>query len=273
MKGSISEFELGVLRARMLDAARSKARRGELRLSVPFGYIWHREAGLGLDPDLRLQDVIRSVFARLSAMAGWSPSKRVPGLRFRRRMRSLWPLAALTRALLVREAIPTARTAHISVTLKATSSWCTGRGLTRLDHRASPLTEPLDFQIRSPRAELVSPNSVAPAAFAAGIRSGAAQLGGTSSSQDRTINKTAGVTRQGLASVHRARMMSAWPAAVASFYDQGHRRRSYRPVILNSVLRRFLSLRRIRACDGLGTCRQSRRFCHKTPPRPRHRWR
>ena len=46
MKGSISEFELGVLRARMLDAARSKARRGELRLSVPFGYIWHREVGL-----------------------------------------------------------------------------------------------------------------------------------------------------------------------------------------------------------------------------------
>jgi excisionase family DNA binding protein len=64
MKGSISEFELGVLRARMLDAARSKARRGELRLSVPFGYIWHREAGLGLDPDIRLQDVIRLIFAR-----------------------------------------------------------------------------------------------------------------------------------------------------------------------------------------------------------------
>ncbi|MGH0218376.1 recombinase family protein [Sinorhizobium meliloti] len=64
MKGSISEFELGVLRARMLDAVRSKARRGELRLSVPFGYIWHREAGLGLDPDLRLQEVIRSIFTR-----------------------------------------------------------------------------------------------------------------------------------------------------------------------------------------------------------------
>ena len=64
MKGSISEFELGVLRARMLDAARSKASRGELRLSVPFGYIWHREAGLGLDPDLRLQEVIRLIFTR-----------------------------------------------------------------------------------------------------------------------------------------------------------------------------------------------------------------
>ena len=38
MKGSISEFELGVLRARMLDAARAKARRGELRIPVPVGY-------------------------------------------------------------------------------------------------------------------------------------------------------------------------------------------------------------------------------------------
>lgn len=64
MKGSISEFELGVLRARMLDAARQKASRGELRLSVPFGYIWHREAGLGLDPDLRLQEVIRLIYVR-----------------------------------------------------------------------------------------------------------------------------------------------------------------------------------------------------------------
>lgn len=69
MKGSISEFELGVLRARMLDAARSKARRGELRLSVPFGYVWHREAGLGFDPDLRLQEVIRLIFARFRELS------------------------------------------------------------------------------------------------------------------------------------------------------------------------------------------------------------
>lgn len=64
MKGSISEFELGVLRARMLDAARAKARRGELRISVPIGYVWHRELGLGFDPDLRIQEVIRLIFAR-----------------------------------------------------------------------------------------------------------------------------------------------------------------------------------------------------------------
>ena len=64
MKGSISEFELGVLRARMLEAARAKARRGELRISVPVGYVWHREIGLGFDPDLRLQEAIRLIFER-----------------------------------------------------------------------------------------------------------------------------------------------------------------------------------------------------------------
>jgi hypothetical protein len=37
-ESSISEFELAVLRAIMLDAARSKAGPGELRISVPFGY-------------------------------------------------------------------------------------------------------------------------------------------------------------------------------------------------------------------------------------------
>lgn len=64
MKGSISEFELNVLRTRMLDAKRDKAYRGQLRISVPFGYIWHRDVGLGLDPNLRMQEVIRLIFAR-----------------------------------------------------------------------------------------------------------------------------------------------------------------------------------------------------------------
>lgn len=64
MKGSISEFELGVIRARMLDAARAKARRGKLRISVPIGYIWDREMGLGLDPNVRVQEAIRLIFAR-----------------------------------------------------------------------------------------------------------------------------------------------------------------------------------------------------------------
>ena len=68
MKGSISEFELSVLRTRMLDARRSKASRGALRIPVPIGYVWHAETGLGLDPDRRLQEVIRSVFTRFRSL-------------------------------------------------------------------------------------------------------------------------------------------------------------------------------------------------------------
>ena len=48
----------------MLDAARAKARRGELRISVPIGYLWHREIGLGFDPDRRIQETIHLIFSR-----------------------------------------------------------------------------------------------------------------------------------------------------------------------------------------------------------------
>jgi DNA invertase Pin-like site-specific DNA recombinase len=64
MKGSISEFELGIIRSRMYEAVRSKARRGELRISIPIGYTWDRHVGLGLDPDRRLQEVIRLAFQK-----------------------------------------------------------------------------------------------------------------------------------------------------------------------------------------------------------------
>src|SRR4249920_4186473 len=64
MKGSISEFELGIIRSRMYEAARSKAKRGELKISSPIGYAWDRYVGLGLDPDRRLQEVIRLVFQK-----------------------------------------------------------------------------------------------------------------------------------------------------------------------------------------------------------------
>jgi hypothetical protein len=37
--------------------ARAKARRRELRISVPIGYVWHREIGLGFDPDLQIREV------------------------------------------------------------------------------------------------------------------------------------------------------------------------------------------------------------------------
>jgi len=64
MKGTISEFELGLLRARLVDAVWAKARRGELRIPVPIGFVWDREGDVRFDPDLRMQQVIRLVFAK-----------------------------------------------------------------------------------------------------------------------------------------------------------------------------------------------------------------
>ena len=64
MKGQISEIELGVLRARMLEAARAKAARGELRIPVPIGYGWDRHTGLSLNPDVRVQEAVRLIFGR-----------------------------------------------------------------------------------------------------------------------------------------------------------------------------------------------------------------
>lgn len=68
MKGTISEFELGILRGRLVEAAQAKARRGELRIPVPVGFVWERDGGVRLDPDLRLQEVIRSVFQRFEEL-------------------------------------------------------------------------------------------------------------------------------------------------------------------------------------------------------------
>jgi DNA invertase Pin-like site-specific DNA recombinase len=62
LKGTMSEFELTLIRKRLVDAAVAKARRGELRIGVPVGYIWSRDGGLTMDPDRRIQDAVRSVF-------------------------------------------------------------------------------------------------------------------------------------------------------------------------------------------------------------------
>lgn len=62
LKGTMSEFELTVLRRRLVEGARTKARRGELRLPVPVGYVWSKESGLDLDPDRRVQQAVRTLF-------------------------------------------------------------------------------------------------------------------------------------------------------------------------------------------------------------------
>src|SRR4051812_11167570 len=62
LKGTISEAELHVLKARMLEGRRAKAARGELLFNLPRGYVHDRAGAIVLDNDEQVQAVVRLVF-------------------------------------------------------------------------------------------------------------------------------------------------------------------------------------------------------------------
>jgi DNA invertase Pin-like site-specific DNA recombinase len=64
LKGSLNEYELDLLRQRSLSARYEKARRGELVVSAPVGFV---KAGdrYEMDPDLRVQEAIGLVFDKV----------------------------------------------------------------------------------------------------------------------------------------------------------------------------------------------------------------
>ena len=51
LKGTMSEAELHILKARMLEGRMAKARRGELGRAVPMGYTRRASGEIILDPD------------------------------------------------------------------------------------------------------------------------------------------------------------------------------------------------------------------------------
>jgi DNA invertase Pin-like site-specific DNA recombinase len=68
MKGTMSELELSLLRARSMEALRQKARRGELFSIVAVGHVRAGRGQIEMDPDLRVREAIRLVFARFAEM-------------------------------------------------------------------------------------------------------------------------------------------------------------------------------------------------------------
>jgi len=62
LKGTMSEAELHILKARMLEGRRAKARRGELGKAVPMGYLRRPSGEVVFDPDEQAQATIRRVF-------------------------------------------------------------------------------------------------------------------------------------------------------------------------------------------------------------------
>src|SRR5215211_6879595 len=64
LKGTMSEYELSLLRQRGLAARDSKAKRGELRCSLPPGYCWNELGRIEMDPDERIVSAVRLLFRK-----------------------------------------------------------------------------------------------------------------------------------------------------------------------------------------------------------------
>src|SRR5512135_1331467 len=69
LKGTMSEAELHVLRARLEGGIRNKAARGELRKALPVGLVWGEEEGeILLDPDEAIRGAIETIFDRFAEL-------------------------------------------------------------------------------------------------------------------------------------------------------------------------------------------------------------
>ena len=68
LKGTMSEAELHILKQRMQQGRLSKARRGELAVPVPIGYVRQPDGTVVLDPDEQVQHVVRLIFRKFEEL-------------------------------------------------------------------------------------------------------------------------------------------------------------------------------------------------------------
>lgn len=69
LKGTMSEAELHVLRARLEGGIRNKAARGELRKALPVGFVWGEADGeILIDPDEAIRGAIATIFDRFAEL-------------------------------------------------------------------------------------------------------------------------------------------------------------------------------------------------------------
>jgi len=91
LKGTMSEAELYVIRARLQGGILNKARRAALKLHLPIGFCYDERDAIVLDPDRQVQDTIRFLFRTFpqvgSACATVRACRRA-GVAFPRRLRS-----------------------------------------------------------------------------------------------------------------------------------------------------------------------------------------
>src|SRR6516162_3315076 len=91
LKGTMSEAELHILKARMRGGQLNKARRGELEMGPPVGLVYRTDGTIGLDPDAQIQSALRMVFdtfERTGSAVQTVRYFREQGLQFPRRLRT-----------------------------------------------------------------------------------------------------------------------------------------------------------------------------------------
>ena len=91
LKGTMSEAELHVLRARLRGGALNKAKRGELKIPLPVGFIYNSENRPILHPDKQIQESIHMLFKTFrESKSAWYTVKlfRDRGLKFPRQQRT-----------------------------------------------------------------------------------------------------------------------------------------------------------------------------------------
>ena len=91
LKGTMSEAELHVLRARLRGGLLNKARRGELESPLPIGFCYDPNTRVVFDPDKQVQETIRLFFAtfrRTGSATATVQAFRTQGLTFPRRART-----------------------------------------------------------------------------------------------------------------------------------------------------------------------------------------
>ena len=89
LKGTMSEAELHVLRARLRGGILNKARRGELEMRLPTGFDYDPAGRVRLDPDVRVQESPRQffrTFRRTGSATATVKAFRVEGLSFPHRI-------------------------------------------------------------------------------------------------------------------------------------------------------------------------------------------
>ena len=85
LKGTMSEAELHVMRARLRGGLLNKARRGELECQLPIGFVHDENGRVALDPDQQVQQSVRLVFdtfTRTGTAYATASHFRGQGLRF-----------------------------------------------------------------------------------------------------------------------------------------------------------------------------------------------